>query len=118
VTPAPEPVSDALTVARWKEPYRFTAAPGTEYGKSDLANAETLARLPSWLAECESLMVERGLGEAYGRALSAQLGWDEMANGNLVLIAGSGITSIRTAPLSTVLRALAAVVRAEGEKAK
>ena len=102
---APEPVSDALTVARWVEPSidRFDA----EGRMALLSYYETDAGLLS----AERLMVERGLGEAYGETLFAAM--PIVVQG---MSLGRRIAAIRTAPLSTVLRALAAVVRAEAEK--
>jgi hypothetical protein len=57
-------------------------------------------------------MVERGLGEAYSEALANELiGSTDPAHETETFLV-SWIWKIRTAPLSTVLRALAAVVRA------
>jgi hypothetical protein len=112
VTPAPELVSDALTVARWRDPH----IEEWEVGAQNVL-ADTYGRNREWVSQCESLMVERGLGEAYGQQLMREL-YDvsphPLGKERQYVVSGEELAAIRTAPLSTVLRALAAVVRAEG----
>jgi len=96
--------SDALVVMEWRYgPDLSQCGPSVE-------GAEALAENAYWVAECEHRMVERGLGEAYGRTLEVIMsgcvpGGPAMPSPNAA--------QIRTAPLPTIVKALAATIRAK-----
>jgi hypothetical protein len=91
--------SDAIVVARWAWPGNI-AAEGRVFWT------------PGNIAAVEALIVERGMGQQYGEHLCRTAlspidpfprGWDDIA-------------AIRTAPPATILRALAATIRAQGKE--
>lgn len=66
------------------------------------------------IAAAERVLVERGLGEEYGRALAINVlgsSWELQPGKNLCNITGVEFAAIRTAPLKVCLRAMARVVR-------
>lgn len=117
---------DALDVARFCWP-NFTWKGGAlwcvwteEYGNDSYCWRFTPDRFDSapqdgsqkgihGISAAERVLVERGLGEAYGRELIRQL----IIPSNTVtpVLLWSEITTIRTAPLEVCLRAMARVVR-------
>jgi hypothetical protein len=100
--------SDAIVVARWRDK-SFCEWP--ESAQKVIAD-DSATRL-EWLAAVEALIVERGMGEAYGRALATALSPELLKCDRY-----DGYAMIRTAPPATILRALAATIRAAEKKEK
>ncbi len=103
-----------LTVCRWRDP-RFS-----EWSDdAQLVLAETYCKNREWVAAAERVLVERGLGEKYGRALRLALLIEDAAKDRRGQYLTDGeIAAIRTAPLEVCLRALARVVREKQPKEK
>ena len=66
---------------------------------------------PADVAHAEAILIERGLGEAYGRALRlALLIEDAAADRRGQYLTDGEIASIRTAPLEVCVRAMAQAI--------
>lgn len=119
--------SDALTIARWCWPGR-TWREG-RYGVDDIG-IETadgfrfkddpkslLVTRPEDVHAAERVLIERGHAEAYGLALHAlvvcEQPWDGK-RGIIPDITANEIAQLATAPLDARVRAMVAVIRAQG----
>lgn len=98
-----EEVSDALVIARWRDPVIFRALDE----RSAKTVADTYAESARWIAESERILIERGHGDAYGEALGCAL----LAKHDPWPRCFEDIAQLATAPLGARVRAMAAVIR-------
>lgn len=112
---------DALDVARFRWPeYEWVRACGAYCRRLPGHRSYTLEE--SWdprdaadIAAAERVLVERGLGEEYGRALRLALRIKDAEKDYYGQYLTDGeVVAIRTAPLEVCLRAMARVVREHG----
>lgn len=107
---------DALDVARFCWPHTDSFWWDSKFGRVHGAGGSGPrvwdCRDHSDFAAAERVLVELGLGEAYGRALRLALLIEDAAKDRLGQYLTDGeIAAIRTAPLEVCLRAMARVVR-------
>lgn len=115
---AGELMSDALTIARFCFPethwvMREDEGVAIDWGLESFTHAELAESSgPLWnpqdradVSAAESVVIERGLAEQYGRALAHEL-WPENPHCTFAV----AIAQVRTAPLTVVIRAILSAI--------
>lgn len=127
MTPSEPTPEDILALARFCWPYA-----GWNMSVIGLASTNTTkAACPAYfsagsrdaVAAAEAILIERGLGEEYGRAFAAEMRWTGKywsphlsANKDPLRLMGDAIAACLNAPLDARVRAMVAVVRAQEDK--